>query len=81
MMKNVSCKILVVALNWKKNSKTTKLNQVTLHTCSHTYLTPDKIKVSAVEHKMTVKIAKNCLNQKSSFLEFHLIYNKVAKRS
>ena len=73
--KNVSCKNQVVTFNWKKNRKTTQLKQVTLHICSHTctYLTPDKIEVSAVEHKMIVKITKNCFESKTSFFEFYLI--------
>ena len=42
-----------------KYRKTTLLQQVTVHVCSDTYLTPDKIEVSAVEHKMTVQITFN----------------------
>ena len=52
--------------------KTTQLKQVTLHVCSHTYLTPDKIEVSAVEYKMTLKITKN-FESETSF--FEILFN------
>ena len=75
----MSCKSQVVTFNWKEKEHNT--TETYNFPRLFTYLMPDKIEVSAVEHKMTVKITKNFFESKMSFLEFYLIQNMVAKRS